>query len=110
MNNEKDILNNLPPFHVGQKVVAIEDHSQLHYKKGDVYTVTGLAKTPCCGNWIIDIGVRTHHSLMDCFCGDIYKNNYMFSIIKFRPLQSQSFPLITLTKVIEEQHELVSSN
>lgn len=34
-------------FYIGQKIVAIKDHSQGIFKKGDEFTVLGI--TRCCG-------------------------------------------------------------
>ncbi len=49
--------NSQPPFHLWQKVVALRDHSESLFKKGDVFTVTEIMKTPCnCSQWMVRIG------------------------------------------------------
>src|SRR5690606_41981352 len=56
------------PFYIGQEVVAIENHSQGRYKKGDHFRVLGLKLNRCCNHWVIDVGIKTNHSIMECIC------------------------------------------
>lgn len=63
--------NSQPPFHVGQRVVAIKNHSTGLFKKGDKYTVLDL--TQClCGKWSFYCGRKvTQGSGMYCKdCGN----------------------------------------
>ena len=50
--------NSQPPFHIGQRVVALETHPHQLFKKGDVFTVTEIKKALCvCNKWNIRIGI-----------------------------------------------------
>ena len=61
-------------FYIGQKIVAIKDHSQGIFKKGDEFTVLGI-KSFCCYNGI-DIGIRIYHNTQSCDdCGTIHYKN-----------------------------------
>lgn len=49
--------NSQPPFRVWQRVVAVVDHSEYLFKKGDVFEVTEIRKSPCsCNKWDVRIG------------------------------------------------------
>lgn len=60
-------------FYIGQKIVAIKDHSQGIFKKGDEFVVLG-SKNICCGT-IINIGITTEYYHMLCDCNYRYENN-----------------------------------
>lgn len=52
----------IPPFFVGQEVVAVNDHNADYpslYKKGDEFIVVETVKTRCCKRWCIYVGVGT---------------------------------------------------
>lgn len=98
-----------PKFYVGQKIIAIRDHSQGVFKKGDKFIVKGLGKE-CCHN-IVDIGVNTQKPKFRCSCGNTgikTHNKSMFAEECFKPLQEQCYPLISYSKVLED--ELVNAN
>lgn len=61
----------IPPFYVGQEVVANCDHSDGHFTKGEEFNVTSIEKT-CCG-WNITVGIIHKGSYRsECFiCGSI---------------------------------------
>ncbi len=55
MNNNIEI----PPFYINQEVVAIRDHSQGKFKKGDEFIVRAIGKERWCkcrNGWYVDVG------------------------------------------------------
>lgn len=106
----KDKLN-IPPFYIGQKVVAIKDHTQGYFNKGDEFVVKGIEKTCCV--WVIIIGVRTGWNISICVCRKSINNpNDMgrFNVASFAPLQQQSYPLMTFSKIVEKEKEEILIN
>jgi len=96
----------LSQFYVGQKVVAIKDHSQGVFKKGDEFVVLNIMKN-CC-NWQIDVGIKGTSHVGQCTCGhDFIKNASVWWVNQrcFTPLQQQKFPLIKLSKIMEKEKE-----
>lgn len=62
----------IPPFYIGQEVVATDDFPDAKIKKGDEFIIRSITK-PC--HWVVDIGIKaTSHSSI-CKCGNIWKNN-----------------------------------
>lgn len=58
----------IPPFFIGQEVVAIKDHSKGSFKKGDEFKITGLFK--CCCGWNVTIGIRDNSGYpQEAICG-----------------------------------------
>ncbi len=113
MEQDHNALNNLPPFYVGQKVVSLVNGIKFpELKKGNTYTVLSIHKFSC-GCHGINVGIKiTHGSLFIKCCGEstIIPHNgikYHRSEI-FTPLQHAKFPLLKLTRVIEEQ--LIAQN
>lgn len=108
---------NLPPFYVGQKVVKMKDGSVI--KKGDIVTVTHQFRCGC-GEWYIQWGQPIQqYGIITCTCTKCKSNMREIVPIKadwvaqarnFAPLQEQTYPLISLKKVVEENRELVSAN
>ncbi len=106
--------NNLLPFYVGQKVVYITGKNA---PKDSVHTVLDIWKQPC-GCIVIEIEANTGDPILlgnrryECrLCKGIYIANQQkrgWAATSFRPLQQLKFPLMTYSKVIEEQ--LVSAN
>jgi len=95
---------NLPPFYVGQKVVAIKSHSQGIFKKGDVFKVKALMK-PCC-YWVCDIGIENISDIMECNCGNEYKSSvWAIACHVLAPIQEAKPPLMTFTQIKETEKE-----
>lgn len=45
-------------WYIGQDIVAVMDHSQGRFKRGDEFKIRGLRVAPCgCGHIQIDIGL-----------------------------------------------------
>lgn len=114
---ENENLKNLPPFYVGQKVVAIENQSQGAFKSGDEFVVKSITR-PMCGcvnHWIVDVGVKSWCNLirMTSCCSKTLQmpdSTWFFNANRFAPLQQQKYPLIKLTKVIEKGKVLLCEN
>lgn len=96
--------NEFPPFYVGQKVVAIEDHTQGFFNKGDEFTVYSIEKN-CCG-YKITIGIPKRKKYSFCsFCNKeklIIGNQSPFNARKFTPITS-TFQAITYKEVIKQE-------
>jgi len=106
MNN----LNNLPPLYIGQKVVYITGYNM---PKDSIHIVKDVFKIKCCNTWIISITTpfiigKGYHLCSCCnteLSSDFILNipkNQSFSASSFRAIESQSFPLLTYSKVLEE--------
>lgn len=103
----------IPPFYVGQRVVAIQDHSQLDFKKGDEFTVHSVSYG-CCG-WDVTIGITINHvGLWVCVrCSNksiILKGDEIkYAASRFAPITS-TFQSIEYREVLEKEREFVSAN
>lgn len=108
---------NLPPFYIGQRVVAIET-GEL-WKKGDEFIVKGI-KPGCCKttSWKVDVGIllppcgRPYKiSCEYCHVGYIsYAGNIFWAEHNaFAPIQ-ESFQSISLEKVLEQETKLIGVN
>ena len=105
-------LNNLPPFYVGQKVVAVASHSQGLFKQGQIFTIKSVFISKCkCNDWSVTIGYTSNNKLKECStCGAVWDNDFSFSATRFAPLQESVFPSLTMSRVIEKERELISMN
>lgn len=82
-------------WYIGQDIVAIKEHSQNKFKKGDTFTIKGLKISECkCKNVSIDIGIKGYSDLCHCnACNFHFKNQsrdgiWWFSETRFAPLDS----------------------
>lgn len=76
-------------FFVGQEVVAIKDHSQGTFKKGDEFLIQGI-KEDCC-LITLDVGIRTGKGIMNCrHCGNRKENDDYYDSNCFSPKQEFS--------------------
>lgn len=94
----------LPPFYVGQRVVAISDHSQGAFKKGDEFTIGSIVKT-CC-KWCVTIGIKANYTIRQCsVCKQEYlaEQQWLFNADMFVPLEEKEFKNITFEKLIEAE-------
>jgi hypothetical protein len=100
---------NLPPFYIGQKIVAIRNHKQGRFKQGEIFTVTGITNCPVCGFIKINIGISNPLKLYNCSeCGSDYmkENNAAdFHPISFRPLDEMKAPMLTFKQIKEVEKE-----
>lgn len=103
---------NLPPFYVGQKVVALEDSLDGLFKKGDEFRVTSIKKCTGCNAWEITIGIATGYDFKRCVicnCLEIIKSEAPFLAKRFAPVE-MSFQEISYSKVMEEEKKFVGVN
>lgn len=98
---------NLPPFYVGQKIVCVIGHKDGQFKKGDVFKVQSIKRESCCGNWVVNIGLRTDYCLIVCQCGHINNNDDYYSCNRFKPLEEMNAPLLTFQQIKEVEKEEV---
>lgn len=94
-------LNNLPPFYVGQKVVAINPGNWKDANgcascgpdKGDVVLVTRLLFDE---EW--------------CIVTKEFGDDDWYPCSEFRPLTESPFPSLTMSRVVEKESILISMN
>jgi len=101
----------IPPFYVGQEVVAIKDGTTL--KRGKDYVVTGIF-FPCkCGKWRVTVGIVSSKSQTKCYdCGFEHvneTNERQYSSKLFAPkIEIKEF--ISMKQLAEQQLELIGVN
>jgi len=98
-------------FYVGQEVVAIRDHSQGIFKKGQEFVIRGIKKG-CCGI-DLDIGMNESVYISVCDCGreTIEHGCLWFNSNRFSPKQQLSETTYNEVKMwIEQGKELAILN
>lgn len=96
------------PFYEGQKVIAIENHPQGYFNKGDEFIIHSIFKSICkCKCWTVTIGMISKDGLScECiFCNGIYfgpSKQLVFRASRFAPKQEE-FQAITYTKILEKE-------
>ena len=101
-------MTNIPPFYVGQRVVAIVDHSQGAFKKGDEFTVTSIY-FGCC-QWLVTIGIYPLRPKWKCdHCYSIHASpeEWEFFCYRFAPIHTD-FVSITFEDTIIIESPLIS--
>ncbi len=93
-------------FEVGKKVIAIKDHPQNRFKKGDVFTLKGISTLSCRSSLALDIGMTLPGELVLCAaCGEVYNiqtSTFWFLAMRFIPLEEEELKQITFTKIVEQ--------
>jgi hypothetical protein len=108
---------NLPPFYVGQKVVAVKDTISL--KKGKEYVILDIKAAYCKCGWHVDIGLPLRYPNSKTFkCGkcnaegvlppDAFGKEWI-NYHLFAPVQ-ENFQSISFEKVIEKETPLICVN
>lgn len=93
-------------WHIGQRIVAIVDHPDGCFKKGQEFVIQGLRKSPCrCGYILIDIGKITRKSFGYCLdCTGFYPKKdptAWFWEKRFAPIDEwESFDISELTELL----------
>lgn len=93
-------------WYIGQEIVAIVDHSQGKFKKGDVFTIKGLRNPPCGCTIQIDVGIKGIYKYDRCTtCDNRHLSNgiHWFKENCFAPLD---FDISELTSILETPLEL----
>jgi hypothetical protein len=100
----------IPPFYIGQEIIAIKNHSQGFFKKGDEFIVTGIIKT-CC-SFSVSVGITATTDEGQCMrCGAIYKLNSesLFNSHCFAPkIETDNF--ISMKEFTLKQLEYIGAN
>lgn len=105
-------MEKIPPFYVGQRVVAVRDSISGKWKKGDEFTVRGLL--PYCHGNAIDIGFKKPY-LTGTKCEHCSQRVNPPDAIDwckakcFAPITS-TFQNISFSKVLEAEQELIGVN
>lgn len=96
-------------FHIGQRVVAVRDHHQGAYKKGDTFKVKGANKCRC-GSCNIDIGIPSTKRYRKCVpCGHrefVLDGIWWFRETAFAPIEPRSVEIDE--EIIEQAQELIN--
>lgn len=103
---------NLPPFYVGQPVVCVK--SIGCYKEGNKYVIKYMGQCPYCKCWMVGAIEHGRHLSMcshNCGCGEILSVVPYYTALakRFAPIE-ENFQSISLTKVLEQETELISAN
>lgn len=77
-------------FYIGQEVVAIRDHSQGRWRKGEEFIIQGVKKEPCCGLITVNVGINSDLQFVECICGHITDNDFYYNSANFAPKQQLS--------------------
>lgn len=85
-------------FYIGQKIVAIKDHSQGIFKKGDEFVVLDIKK--CCENTLIEIGLEWGNRNTICFCSKNHSGNW-FADWMFAPIELSTTTFEDVIKQVE---------
>lgn len=109
----------IPPFYVGQEVVATKTHGQGIFKRGDDFVVLGIKKSGCgCGHWVVDIGVPAvvnadGEGLLHChYCRNLWVDGdgvWWLNSNAFAP-KVEWGEFIPMREVVESAIGLYSSN
>lgn len=105
----------IPPFYVGQEVVALESWGTKPYsiQKDLTYKVSDVQKA-CCG-WVISVGVPAkpnapnYQTCRQCGSKTHIGQELFWAAYLFAPITS-TFQSITLEKVLEEETKLIGVN
>lgn len=108
----------IPPFYVGQEVVANCNHHQGIFKKGDEFKITSIRRSFCsCKDWAVTIGIigSGFSAIQRCpVCKEMTSDTkptdeWLFSAWRFSPkIEIKEF--ISMKQLVEEKLELVSVN
>lgn len=95
-------------FYIGQKVVAVKDHIDGNFKKGDVFTVIDIRKG-CCNFEVNVINKKTPFGYQTCSkCDSMYDSDVIYHRETwFAPVQEiSSMTYSDAIKLVETKEEL----
>lgn len=101
-------------WYIGQPIVAIENHSQGLFKKGDEFIVRGIKGKRCnCNADLLDIGLKSKSNLVGRIvlcgnkCGGEYFKDSIAWIFEFRfaPLDVD---ISELTEILTKENQLTN--
>lgn len=93
----------IPPFHIGQKVVCVMSHSWGFVVKDKIYTIESISKCRC-GFSVKLVGISYKYPSFCYICKNDFSDLYIASD-RFKPLQEQKAPLLTFEKIQEKEKE-----
>lgn len=96
-------------FYIGQKVVAIKDHSQGRFKEGDEFTVLNVMQAYCkCTPQMIDIGFGLKGNLhcQKCNRDGGHSNTHWFACQMFAPLESYRESFSIAMELVQEMEQV----
>lgn len=89
-------------FYIGQRVVAIRNHRDMYYKKGDIYVILNIKKTCCASVIKIKDNSKMDSEYVECHCGSIFCLGGIYVDEKnFAPVQEQQISNFTFEEAIE---------
>lgn len=100
----------IQPFFIGQEIVAIVDHLQGVFKKGDEFKVISTKRSTCkCKKPLINIGIAAHTYIYCCKCLEVHSDEgiWYFDASSFAP-KHKFGEFVSMKEVI--QLETVSAN
>ncbi len=99
----------IPPFYVGQEIIALVTNAAGCYKKGDEFTVTSIKIY--CHSFGVTIGVRGAGSICDqCNSKNVSGNGEVpFSCVDFAP-KYKATEFISMKQLAEQQLETIGAN
>lgn len=79
-------------WYIGQDIVAVKDHSQGRFKRGDEFKIEGLKMASCgCGYILIDVGIIdnsiTHNRCIRCGRVEKRTRDLFYDECCFTPLE-----------------------
>lgn len=95
-------------YTIGDDIVALVDHPQRAFKKGDVFTCNGLYESKCkCRIPLVDIGFKTDYYLTNnCrYCKIVYKINNGIVLFKSTRFKKLDFDISELTEILEKENQ-----
>jgi hypothetical protein len=107
--------NSLPPFYIGQRVVALKTsfkRNGFQIIEGKTYTVKEQYQCAKCGKWVVglaELSPINPDNWKSC-CMDDCKLSCAGGNAKYFAPVVENFQSITLEKVLEEETKLISVN
>ena len=95
----------------GMAIIAIRDHSQLNFRKNDIFIAEDTLKLPCCNHSVVKIetGIKFPNSFTrHCLCGAIFQDIFLnyYGQESFKPY----YPEKSETTFEEISNEVCTSN
>lgn len=104
-------MSNLPPFYVGQKVVALK--TMKFILKDNTYTVANCFQCKKCKEWHVLLSefIEKSNAHYTCYCGDTFDNlqNAGAGAKRFAPIE-EKFQSISFKEVIKIESPLIGIN
>lgn len=101
-------MKGIPPFYVGQKIVAITDGPGRVFKKGDKFIVHSICKK-CCF-WRVTVGIRIMNGVKYIMCSGCGNQTpvgleWEFIATRFKPLD-EGFKEMEFLEVVKEEEKM----